>query len=310
MDFYSHSVPLLIGCAADFVFGDPRRLPHPVRFFGAVISRGEFFLNRGKGAAFKGAFLAVAITGGCFWFFSVLESSAASAGVLLHTAFSSMFVFFGLAGASLTAECGAVFSALESGDAPLARRRLSMIVGRDTDGLDPARIKTATLETMSENLSDGVVAPIFFYMLGGVPAMMAYKAVNTLDSMVGYKNSRYKEFGMFSARMDDAANFIPARATAFLMALSALSRRSFVFIFKFGRNHPSPNAGFPQAALAGILNIRFGGPSSYGGETVRKPFIGENPEEATKRDYEISRRVNRTVMAVSVSIAVVLRTVF
>ncbi len=304
------SLCLIIGCVADFLFSDPRIPPNPVRFFGAVISRAEKFLNRGGARAAKGGIFAVAFATGVFWFFTQFQNAALSAGVFAYIVFASLFVFFGLAGSGLIAECAAVFSAVEKGDISLSRLRLSMIVGRDTDTLCAARIKTATLETMSENLSDGVVAPIFFYLLGGVPAMMAYKAVNTLDSMIGHKNSRYGEFGKVAARIDDAANFIPARLTAFAMALCALSRRSFVFLFRFGRSHPSPNAGFPQAALAGILDCRFGGVSSYGGQTVRKPFIGENPREITPRDFAAARRINNVIMVVSVVAASLLKAVF
>ncbi len=304
------SISLIIGCAADFIFADPPRLPNPVRLYGAIISRGDTFLNSGNRRLIKGAFLAVALVTGVFCFFFLLDGVAASAGDLFYVVFSSLFIFFGLSGAGLIRECGAIFPELESGDILSARRRLSRLVGRDTGDLSAARIKAAVLETMSENLSDGVVAPVFFYMLGGIPAMMAYKAVNTLDSMIGYKNSRYRKFGMAAAKIDDAANFIPARLTAFVMAGCAFSRRAFVFILKFGSQHPSPNAGFPQAALAGILDRRFGGPASYGGKTVEKPFIGENPEEITADDFETAKKINNTVMVVSVTVAAVSGFVF
>ncbi|MGI9558478.1 MAG: adenosylcobinamide-phosphate synthase CbiB [Thermodesulfobacteriota bacterium] len=297
------SAALVAGLAADFIFADPPRLPHPVRLFGAVISRADAALNRGAGRAVKGAVFAVFFTSAVFWVFSLAKTFAASAGPAVDIAFSSLFVFFGLAGAGLTAECGAVFSALEENDTGLARRRLSMIVGRDTDKLCPARIRTAVLETMSENLSDGVVAPVFFYLIGGVPAMMAYKAVNTMDSMTGYKNSRYLRFGMAAARIDDAANFVPARITAFLMAAVAPSRRTFAFIFRFGRSHPSPNAGFPQAALAGILDCRFGGKATYGGELSVKPFIGSNPRALSPGDYTAAKKLNTAVTVLSAALA-------
>ncbi|QMU55634.1 MAG: cobalamin biosynthesis protein CobD [Candidatus Mycalebacterium zealandia] len=313
MSFFSSDTAalcLIIGCVADFLFSDPRRIPNPVRLFGAVISRAELFLNRGIAKTVKGAFLALFLVAGVFLIFTQFENAAESAGIFAYVSFTSLFVFFGLAGTSLIRECGAVFSAVEKGDVRLARKRLSNIVGRDTEELCATRIKTAALETMSENLSDGVVAPIFFYFLGGVPAMMAYKAVNTLDSMIGYKNKRYRRFGMVAAKMDDAANFIPARLTAFLMAVCAFSFRSFVFITKFGRNHSSPNAGFPQAALAGILDCRFGGSASYGGEMVEKPFIGERTREITAQDFKTARKVNNAVMVVAVLAVSVLKTVF
>ncbi|WP_462137119.1 adenosylcobinamide-phosphate synthase CbiB [Candidatus Mycalebacterium sp.] len=301
---------LVIGCVADFLFSDPRSVPNPVRFFGAVISRAELFLNRGVAKTVKGAVFALSLVAAVFLIFTQFQNAAAAAGIFANVFFTSLLVFLGLAGTSLIRECGAVFSAVEKGDIRLARKRLSTIVGRDTEGLCAERIKTATLETMSENLSDGVVAPIFFYFLGGVPMMMAYKAVNTLDSMIGYKNKRYRRFGMMAAKMDDVANFIPARLTAFLMAVCSFSFRSFVFISKFGRNHSSPNAGFPQAALAGILDCRFGGPASYAGEVVRKPFIGERRREITAQDFKTARKINNAVMVVAVAAASVLKIVF
>ncbi len=314
LDLSSGPVPLaalclIIACVADFLFADPRLPPNPVRFFGVFISAGEKFLNRGAALYLKGAILAVVTIAGVFLIFVYFRDAAVSAGPVAYVFFASLFVFFGLAGTGLTSESGAVFSAVESGDIPLARLRLSRIVGRDTVQLCPERIKTAALETMSENLSDGVVAPIFYFLLGGVPAMMAYKAVNTLDSMIGYKNTRYRKFGMAAAKIDDVANFIPARITAFFMAVCAFSIRSFVFIFEFGANHPSPNAGLMQAALAGILDCRFGGTASYGGKESRKPFIGRNPRVLTQADYKTAKAVNDAVMVVSVALAVSVKTV-
>lgn len=301
--FLFFSLPLVLGCTADFIFGDPPRFPNPVRFFGAVILRAEGLLNRGTARTVSGAFFALIFIAGVYWIFSVFQSVALSAGWGAQAVFSSVFVFFGLAGSSLIAECGAVFSAVEKDELALARERLSMIVGRDTGGLCAQKIKTAALETMSENLSDGVVAPIFFYLLGGVPAMMAYKAVNTMDSMIGYKNDRFGKFGFAAARIDDAANFIPARLTALMMAICAPSRRGFVFISRFGRSHPSPNAGFPQAALAGILDCRFGGESSYGGAKTAKPFIGETARELSPADYKTAKRINNSVMILAACLA-------
>lgn len=300
---------LLAGLAADFAFGDPRWLPHPVRLFGSVILRADRLLNNGRFITVKGAVFSVSFTVCVFAGFSLLESAALSAGAVFHAVFCVLFVFFGLAGKSLTTGCGAVFSAIEGGDAALARRRLSRLVGRDTANLGPRRIKTAALETMSENLSDGVVAPVFFYMLGGVPAMMAYKAVNTLDSMIGYKTARHLRFGMTAARMDDLANLIPARLTAALMIVCAPRldgmRRAFEFVKKFGRAHPSPNAGFPQAALAGMLDCRFGGAAFYGGRAAVKPFIGLCDREPGAADFKTARAVNNTVAVTVVAIAAV-----
>ena len=165
------------------------------------------------------------------------------------------------------------------------REQLSYIVGRDTRNLSEQQIRTAVLETLAENLSDGVIAPLFYYALGGVPAMLAYKMANTLDSMIGYKSEKYREFGWFAARFDDVVNFVPARITALLMVVLSLSPRGLAYIFKFGHKHSSPNAGYPEAALAGILNCRFGGPNVYHGQLVEKPYIGANPRTLTNTDF-------------------------
>ena len=164
------------------------------------------------------------------------------------------------------------------------RRQVARIVGRDTSSLSAQEVRAAALETLAENLSDGVIAPLFWYMLLGVPGMVAYKMVNTLDSMIGYRNERYDLFGRVAARIDDAANFIPARLTAALMILVSGRFSLFSFVKKYGRQHLSPNAGYPEAALAGILDCRFGGAHDYFGKRVEKPYIGANPRELTTDD--------------------------
>ena len=166
--------------------------------------------------------------------------------------------------------------ALEKEGLEAGRKQLSRIVGRDTSQLNAQQIRIAVFETMSENLSDGVIAPLFFYAIGGVPAMMVYKMINTLDSMIGYRNDKYEQFGKFAARLDDVANFIPARITALLMVIVTVNYRGLQFVFKYGNRHKSPNSGYPESALAGILDCRFGGPNVYHGKWVDKPFIGEN----------------------------------
>ena len=187
---------------------------------------------------------------------------------------------------------------------------MARIVGRDTSDLSAQEVRTAALETLAENLSDGVIAPLFWLAVLGVPGMMAYKMVNTLDSMIGYKTERYKDFGCWAAHIDDVANYIPARLTALLMVLphAVVSGQWSVFTFvrHYGRMHASPNSGYPEAALAGILNCRFGGPHYYFGELFDKPFIGENDRELTTADMRKAVRVNRMaeVLAIILVIAV------
>lgn len=268
-------IPLILGFAADILVGDPHWLPHPVRLFGRLISFGEKWLNKGKHRKLKGAIMAVALVSAVFLFL-LISLKVISVSFMLWTIITSMFVFYGLANHSLIKESLLVIKALKKEGIEAGRKRLGFIVGRDTAALNENQVRTAVLETLAENLSDGVIAPLFFYAVGGVPAMLAYKMTNTLDSMIGYKNERYKDFGLFAARLDDVLNFLPARITAFLMVLLTFSWRGLKFTFKYGRQHASPNSGYPEAALAGILNCRLGGPNYYSGKVVVKPYIGDN----------------------------------
>ena len=154
-------------------------------------------------------------------------------------------------------------------------------------------MRTAALETLAENLSDGVIAPLFWFALLGTPGMLAYKMVNTLDSMIGYRTERYKDFGCWAAHIDDVANYIPARLTALLMVIASGKLSLLNFVWKNGRKHASPNSGYPEAALAGILSCRFGGPHYYFGELFDKPYIGENDRELTTTDMHTATRINR-----------------
>jgi len=227
------------------------------------------------------AIVLIAVT---FWVFWLILKLAGS-NEILFIVLASIGVFYGLANRSLIQESYKVISTLEKNGLEAGRKQLSYIVGRDTRNLNEQKIRTAVLETLAENLSDGVIAPLFFYALGGVPAMLAYKMANTLDSMIGYKNEKYREFGWFAARFDDVINYIPARITALLMVVLSLSWRGLIFIFRYGHRHSSPNAGYPEAALAGILNCRFGGPNVYHGTLVEKPYIGNNGRIITNRDF-------------------------
>jgi adenosylcobinamide-phosphate synthase len=211
-----------------------------------------------------------------------------------------VFVYYGLANKTLIKEGRNVFQALETQGLEAGRKQLSRIVGRDTSALTPQQIRIAVLETMSENLSDGVIAPLFFYAIAGVPGMMTYKMINTLDSMIGYRNERYEQFGKFAARLDDVVNFIPARITAALMALVSGSRRAVRFIFQYGNKHKSPNSGYPEAALAGIMDTRFGGPNVYHGKLVEKPFIGTNDRAVLPHEITLASNINHKVCLVTV----------
>lgn len=275
--------PLLIGFALDTIWGDPLWLPHPIRLFGQAISFFTRKLNSGKYRKVKGALMSGLLIFGTFLVTWLLLKAARDIE-FLFVALASLGVFYGLANRSLISEANKVIAALEEHGIEAGRRQLSYIVGRDTKDLDEQQIRTAVLETLAENLSDGVIAPLFYYALGGVPAMMAYKMTNTLDSMIGYKSERFRQFGWFAARFDDLLNFIPARITALLMVLLSLSWRGMVFVFRYGNRHSSPNSGYPEAALAGILNCRFGGPNVYHGLLVEKPYIGKTARSFTNTD--------------------------
>jgi len=283
-------LPLLIGWLLDFFLGDPSWLPHPVVGFGKMISMGEHRLNRGSHRMAKGAALAACLI--LLVFFAVWGLKRLVPNVVIWLILDTIIIFYCLAGTTLIREVREVFLALDR-SLDEGRRQVARIVGRDTSLLSAQEVRTAALETLAENLSDGVIAPLFWFALLGTPGMLAYKMVNTLDSMIGYRTERYKDFGCWAARIDDVANYIPARLTALLMVIAS-GRLSLVkFVWKNGRRHASPNSGYPEAALAGILNCRFGGPHIYFGELFDKPYIGTNDRQLTTADMRIATRINR-----------------
>jgi adenosylcobinamide-phosphate synthase len=283
------ALPLPIGYGLDLLLADPEGWPHPVRAYGWLIGRGERALNRGRFRFWKGALLASSLCAAVFAFFCYLQAFLISLHPYAAVAFNSLMVFYGLANQGLIREGQNVFRVLQEAGLEAGRRQLSRIVGRNTGELSAQQVRIGALESMSENLSDGIIAPLFWYALAGVPGMMTYKLINTLDSMIGYRNERYEQFGKFAARLDDLVNWLPARLTVLLMALSALNVHSLTFAFRYGNRHKSPNSGYPEAALAGILDCRFGGPNRYGGKWVDKPYIGEN--DRLIADEEIRRVV-------------------
>lgn len=262
-------------------------------------------LNRGKHRKLKGCAVAVGLAVLTGIFFRGMAYWALELGNWCYGMIATLFVFYGLANRSLIQEGGAVIRTLDEKGLEAGRRRLSWIVGRDTSRLSPKQIYTAVLETMAENLSDGVVAPLFYYALGGFPAMMVYKMVNTLDSMIGYRDERYRDFGCCAARLDDVLNYIPARLTALLMVFVGYRRGLLRFVWKYGQKHASPNAGYPEAAMAGILNCRFGGTHIYHGISVKKPYIGNNDRNLNHRDYRRAVKINQGVTFLTVALVVV-----
>jgi adenosylcobinamide-phosphate synthase len=279
-------IVLIIGWLMDLVFGDPERLPHPIVWFGKMIAFGEKRLNNGSHRKLKGGLMAVALIALVFGISWLVRWWLMGLNSWIVLVFDAIIVFYCLAGTTLIKEVRDVFLALdrslEEGRAQVAR-----IVGRDTSELSAQEVRTAALETLAENLSDGVIAPLFWLAILGTPGMLAYKMVNTLDSMIAYHTERYLQFGCVAAHIDDVANFIPARLTALLMG------GKLWFIRKYARNHASPNSGYPEAALASILDCRFGGPHKYFGEMFYKPYIGENDRKLSTADMKTAVRINR-----------------
>ena len=302
---------LIFGWLLDLLIGDPSWLPHPVVGFGKVIAFGERHLNKGSHRKLKGALLAVSLIAATYGLTLILLECLSfcrnDVMTLLREILCALVVFYCLAGTTLIREVREVFLALDR-SLDEGRKQVARIVGRDTSELSAQEVRTAALETLAENLSDGVIAPLFWFMLLGAPGMLAYKMVNTLDSMIGYRTDRYRYFGCWAARIDDIANYIPARLTALLMIVPKLITINlrggnrfftfhfslFTFVYRNGRKHASPNSGYPEAALAGILDCRFGGPHYYFGELFDKPYIGENERPLTTADMRTAIRVNRT----------------
>ena len=315
---------LLIGWLLDLFFGDPHKLPHPIVWFGKMIAACEHQYNKGTHRKLKGALIAIGLILFVFattwmlrkilgifalFIFDGTREQVYQIPILLYI-FDALAIFYCLAGTTLIREVREVFLALDR-SLEEGRKQVARIVGRDTSELSAQEVRTAALETLAENLSDGVIAPLFWLAILGTPGMLAYKMVNTLDSMIGYKTERYRDFGCWAAHIDDIANYFPARLTAFLMLLysppkfldkpSGKAERGGVrgglnrlkFVWKNARNHASPNSGYPEAALAAILDCRFGGPHYYFGELFDKPYIGTNERPLTTEDMKTAVRVNR-----------------
>ncbi len=277
-----HTLPLAF--FLDLVLGDPQFRYHPIRFLGKAI---EMFEPRFRRLS-KRPPIGLRTAGGLFAVTLILMTWGTAEGMLnlsqrihsgLGICIEVLMIYFCISAKALESAAMEIHAILVDGDLKRAKKKLSLIVGRDVRNLSREGVARAAVETVAENLVDGVIAPLFFAALGGGPLVMAYKMVNTLDSMVGYKNETYREFGTAAARIDDAANFVPARLSVPVIAWSAhilakKGRSAWTTARQEGRRHASPNAGFPEAAFAGTLRIRLGGPNVYHGKMVPKPYIG------------------------------------
>ena len=293
----NHLTALLLGFCIDLLLGDPRWLYHPVQAIGALISHLEPPLRRAfpQRLRLAGAVLVIAVvaitgivTGGLLFLLSRLHPVAGFVG-------ETIVCWLILATKSLRTESMKVVKALETGTLDDGRKAVSMIVGRDTEHLSEEEVLKAAVETVAENASDGILAPLLFAAVLGPVGGMCYKAVNTMDSMVGYKNDRYLDFGWAAAKVDDVLNFLPARISGFLMCLAAYlgfdGKNAFRIFFRDRKNHASPNSAHTEAACAGALGLQLGGTHDYFGKPVVKPTIGDDLRPVTRADVAAANRL-------------------
>ncbi len=307
---------LTLAVILDLLLGDPLWLPHPVRWMGTAIQRLEPRFRSFKlplllsGAAMTLFLVAVVWATG-----ALVVAMAAAMHPMVAVAVQAAMIFTCISIRSLSEAALCVAAALERSGLAAGRRAVAMIVGRETDTLDETGITRATVETVAENLVDGVVSPLFFTLLGGAPLAMAYKMINTLDSMIGYKNDRYLYFGRFAARLDDAANFIPARLSVPFIALASQcidgrGSKVLAVVRRDARAHASPNAGCPEAAFAGALGIWMGGPNRYHGNIVDKPIIGAGLAETRPMHIKHACRLMMVTSLLVSMVVVILILVF
>ena len=272
---------ILIAYILDLIFGDPRKFPHPVKGIGWLIQKLEPFFRK---------IIKIEKLSGIFFMLTVIAITWTTSFLFIYYAYqlnfyfgcciSILLLYTSLSIKDLKIETMKVYNSLVSGNLALARKNLKMIVGRDTENLEENEIIRATVETIAENIVDGIIAPLFYAFLGGGALALAYKAINTLDSMVGYKNEKYIFFGWASAKLDDLANFLPARLAILILSSAAWTLKhpldsTLKIFYRDHKKHPSPNSGIPESLIAGALQIQIGGQSLYQGCVSKKPLIGD-----------------------------------
>lgn len=321
---------IVLAYILDLIFGDPVWLPHPVRGIGYFAHKLEISLREGRkneprsfcceerlhskkerGERIAGIIFAVVIIGVVYGVSYNIISAANNFNRYLGFALSAFLIYTSLAIKDLKVESMRVYQALKRRDMDLARKNLSLIVGRDTQTLNDKEIIRATVETVAENTVDGIISPFFYAFLGGAPLALAYKAANTLDSMVGYKNDKYKNFGWASARIDDCANFIPARLSVLILPLASLLAgkdgwNSLKLAVRDGRKSSSPNSGLPEAAIAGALKVQLGGLNFYNSVPILKPFIGDNCASLNVKHIKESIRIMHLASGLFLALALYL----
>ena len=284
-------IKIWIAYVLDLILGDPQNIIHPVQIIGKMIDIGEKSLlgkkykSDRKYKFFAGMILNITVISLTYGITYLIRRTSENSIIFTVAEIYLMYTVFSIN--SLAREGNRVYNILKEGNVERARKDLSYLVSRDTETMDEKMIIRSTMETISENTVDGIVAPMFYMFLGGLPLSMAYKAINTLDSMVGYKNEKYIDFGKFSAKLDDVANFIPARITGIFIILASMilgynGKEAWRIFFRDRKNHSSPNSAHSEASVAGALGVQFGGRVSYFGKEVDKPTIGDK-----KKEFEI-----------------------
>lgn len=306
-------IALAIGFIMDLIIGDPHNPVHPVRIIGSLAMIMEKLYRKllPKKLKLAGLLAWISIIVPTFVVTLAIVKLANYINGAVGVVAQGILIYFCISAKGLKVEGLKVIKTLETGDIEKARHKLSYIVGRDTKSLDEKSIVRAVIETVAENMSDGIIAPLCFAGLGGAPLAMAYKAVNTCDSMFGYKNDKYMDFGFVSAKLDDVFNYIPARLTAYFIVIA-----SFVLGFKYKEsyriykrdryNHTSPNSAHPEAAVAGALGVRLGGANYYFGKIVEKPTIGDNNKEIEISDLYKTNSILLVVSCIGFSLAIIL----
>ncbi|CEI74112.1 adenosylcobinamide-phosphate synthase CbiB [Romboutsia hominis] len=306
---------IYIGYIIDLIVGDPYSFPHPVRYIGKLIKKTESIIRKkaksDKDLKIGGFFLWFIVVGITYLvtYLIIKISSFIPGGFLVA---NSILIYTTLATKCLKDEAVKIYNVLKTGDIERARIQVSYIVGRDTTQLNEGEIIRATVETVAENTVDGIIAPMFYAFIGGAPLAMAYKAVNTLDSTVGYKNDKYKDLGFASAKIDDIANFIPARISVLLMSIGSLlvghnCKEALKIGIRDRKNHKSPNCAYAEGAVAGALGVQLGGTNVYFGKAVYKPTIGDKHREIEVEDIV---RTNKIMYASSITSMIVFTIIF
>lgn len=312
---FANILIMILGYIMDLVFGDPYWFPHPVRFIGKLISKTEKFIRKHAKSE-----KSLKYWGILMWLVPVVTTALVTALIVKIASFnkyveifvSAFIIYTTLSTKCLKDEATKIYKVLETGDIKKSRVQLSYIVGRDTTNLSQSEIIRATVETVAENTVDGTISPMFYGFLFGPVGAMTYKAINTLDSMVGYKNDKYLNLGCVSAKLDDVANFIPARLTAIFMPLGAFlcgmnGLNSFKIAIRDRKNHKSPNCAFAEGAAAGAIGVQLGGTNIYFGKEVYKPTIGDKKREL--ENYDIVR-MNKLMYATTANALLILSALF